>query len=74
MAYRRATQIAAVLEGLGEIAESAEEKAEKAKVPKTLGRMVRNRLKDDPTLSWDDAVTQIVKKSKGRKSDTEADG
>ena len=32
------------------------------RVPKTLGRRVRSLLKKDPTLAWDEALTEIVEK------------
>jgi hypothetical protein len=38
----------------------AEVEEETAKVPRNLGRLVADRLKDDPTLCWDEAVHHIV--------------
>jgi hypothetical protein len=59
-AYRRAAKIALVHEQLPKIVEAAGKEAETIKIPKTLGRMIRQRLKDDPALPWDQVVASLA--------------
>lgn len=57
-----AYQRAALIEKINSHIEEAREAESTARVPKTLARQVRVSLKQDPTLSWDEAVYEIVEK------------
>ena len=57
-AYQRAVLVNEINEKIDQAVEDASDED----VPKTLARQVKARLKKDPTLAWDQAVTQIVEK------------
>ena len=57
-AYLRGVLVAEINTQIEKMADGGQS----VRVPKTLGRRVRALLKKDPTLSWDEAVCQIVQK------------
>ncbi|MFH1922444.1 MAG: hypothetical protein ABIP48_21495 [Planctomycetota bacterium] len=59
-AYRRAAQITLVHEQLPEIVDATAKQVENIKIPKTLGRMVRKGLEDDPKLPWDRVIFDLA--------------
>jgi hypothetical protein len=58
--YRRSLARAAVNKKIDEIQASIRAEADDADIPDSLARQVRDLLEYDPSMSWDDAVTQIV--------------
>lgn len=64
-AYRRAYHLEFVNQRVEELHELAAEAAEAASLPGGLQQEVRKLLADDPTIPWDEAVAQIVKKELG---------
>lgn len=60
VAYRRAMEIAIVQQQIGELAGTAHRQAQEAEIPKTLERIVRKRLQDDPSLPWDQVVADLA--------------
>lgn len=59
-AYRRAILVHTINTKIEEAREAAEKVAEQASVPKNLLHQVRRRLKQHPTMSWDDAVADLA--------------
>ena len=53
---------AVLVHEINEKIDQAVEDASDEDVPKTLARQVKARLKKDPTLAWDEALTEIVEK------------
>ncbi len=60
-AYRRTVQVLEVGSQLSAIRDDARERAACARVPRDLGPQVRKRIAAEPTLSWDQAVAQVVR-------------
>jgi hypothetical protein len=59
-AYRRAIAISLRNRRLEEIAAEVSQQAQQAAVPEWLAEEVRERLTEDPTLAWDEAVAAIA--------------
>lgn len=59
-AYRRAIETQVINSRREEFQEEAQEIAEEAKVPKTLAKMVRAKMKASPALPWDSILAEIV--------------
>jgi hypothetical protein len=73
-AYRRAAALAIARQRQAEVVRQAEKEASELKVPRSLVKLVRQRIKDDPTLPWDLAlegvVAEFVKIETSEKSDS----
>ncbi len=63
-AYRRAIYVQAVNEEIQRANDEARKISEGAKIPKTLRRKVDKLLRENQTLSWDDALAHIVQRRK----------
>jgi hypothetical protein len=59
-AYRRAVQADIMRDRLEEIVEEADEEASKTNIPKGLRRAIAKRLKQDPAIPWDQAVSDLA--------------
>jgi hypothetical protein len=59
-AYRRALEINLLEEKLEEVREEIQEEVMEAKIPRGLSARVKAHLKQDPSLSWDQAVDREV--------------
>jgi hypothetical protein len=59
--YRRALQVHIVNSQMKEICEVAQREAEEAKLPRSLRNKVLKRLRENPSLSWDDATSQLAR-------------
>jgi len=59
-AYRRAVYLHAMNAALKTFHAQAEKAAKQVKVPKTLRRQVKQRLKEDPTYTWDDVIADFA--------------
>jgi hypothetical protein len=59
-AYRRAVEVELLKERIEEIAETTHEEVESIGIPKNLEKKVRRLLKDNPKLSWDEAVSEVA--------------
>jgi hypothetical protein len=69
-AYRRALLIHSIKETITQVREAAEQATEPLSVPETLFHQVRERLKGNPSMAWDEAVSEIAKADKsGRGQD-----
>ena len=68
LAYRRAAAIARYRTMLEDAQTEVEKYAAGLKVPTGLGKSIRQDLKDDPELAWDDAVqVELVKEGSAKK-------
>lgn len=67
-AFRRSREVQLRLAHDEIFTEEARRRALGAKVPKDLARRVGQRLRADPTLSWDQAVAELAAKAGGRKA------
>jgi hypothetical protein len=59
-AYRRAAEAVLLKQRTTALAQAIHAKAEQIRVPKELARKVKRALKQQPTLSWDDALLQMA--------------
>ncbi|GAG18830.1 unnamed protein product, partial [marine sediment metagenome] len=59
-AYARAVKVAVINRAIEDATEKAEKTAEKLTMPKTLTRMIRKRLKNDPTSPWDKVIAEVA--------------
>jgi hypothetical protein len=59
-AFRRAATLAIVGNQLKEIIDQAKSKAARLKIPKSLERQIRARLKSEPAVPWDRAVADLA--------------
>ena len=61
--YRRAVARHTINKTIDEIAESAREEAGRTAIPADLVARVRDLLADEPSMSWDEAVTQLAEEN-----------
>jgi DNA topoisomerase VI subunit B len=59
-AYRRALEIALLNRSITELAESVHAQAQRFEVPPDLRARVADRLAEEPTLSWDQALAELA--------------
>jgi hypothetical protein len=59
-AYRRAAEIRLLNRRLQEIAAEARKSAAEADIPEELGKLVRDRLGEDPTQPWDRVIAELA--------------
>ena len=62
-AYARAVKVAVVNNAIEAALDDAEDAAQKLTMPKTLGQTIAERLKEDPTLTWDSVVAHLAKEN-----------
>ncbi len=59
-AYQRALKMTLLQERVEELLEDVEETVQTVKTPKTLSRILRQRLKATPTDSWDQVLAELA--------------
>jgi hypothetical protein len=63
IAFRRATEIELINRGIQRLSPRARNQAQKVTVPTSLASSVQRKLQENPALSWDMAVADVVGES-----------